>query len=109
MLADVLERFLHDSQYGCLLRWAQSLPRSRQIRLNSGTRSRAAMLSTASTIEPSRPSSSSKRRPQLADERSDLAQFAPQDLTQEVQLAGGHPNVLAQNSLDVLDLEDGVG
>jgi hypothetical protein len=108
MFADVLQSLLHDSQDGGLLSGVERIARSLQISLNGragqcahalhGVHDRAVQ---TQLVE--------QRRAQLADECPDLTQLASQDLAQEAQLAGGHPHVLVEDPLDVLDLKDGVG
>ena len=107
MLADVLQGFLDDTQdRGLLCRVEQRVRRS-QVRLDGRSGERRHTFDRvhdravqAQLVE--------QRRPQLTDESSNLAEFAPQQLTEEPQLAGGHSDVFADDSLDVFDLEDGV-
>ena len=49
-----------------------------------------------------------ERRPELADERPDVAELAAEQLAHEPELGPRHPRIAVEDALDVLDLEDRV-
>ena len=65
--------------------------------------------SAVSRIAPSRPELGEDRRAELADERPDVAELAPQELAQEAELGRGEGRVPAEHPLHDLHVEDGVG
>ncbi len=107
VLAHILQRFLDDPQGDRLLGLAEPVARGPQVRLDRGAHERGPCLRgvvdravQAELVE--------ERRPELADERPDVAELAAEELAQVAQLRPGHPRVLVHHPLDVLDLEDRV-
>src|ERR1035437_261831 len=94
MFADILKSFLDDSQNGRLLSWIQAFARSRQFRLDRRTRPDGHALDSvhdgaiqAQLVK--------ERRPELADERAHLPQFAAQgDLAGAAGALGLHDRML---------------
>ena len=109
VLADILQRLLGHAQDDRLLR-SSSRPAGGAVSsvVIVEARSASRMWSTASTIAPSRPELVEQRRPELADERPDVAELAAEQLAQEAQLGPGEARVGVDDALDVLDLEDRV-
>src|ERR1035437_4904437 len=107
MLADVLQRFLHDTQDRGLLHWIEHVARRPEFGLDGCTGECRPALDRVhdGAVEAQLVQ---QRWPQLADECPDLPELAAEQLSKEAQLAAGHSDVFADYALDVFDLEDGV-
>jgi hypothetical protein len=103
----VLQGLLGDPQHDGLLGVADLVRRGRQIGRDRHADQALHVLGVvddraveAEVVE--------QRRPELADERPDVTELAPQELAQVAQLGPGQGRVGVDDPLDVLDLEDRV-
>src|SRR5439155_4835394 len=96
-----------DAQDDRLLRARQAIRRSAQVGADheAGQRRRPADRIRDRTVEAELVED---RRTELADERPDRAELAPQEVAQEAKLRPSRAEVRVEDALDVFDLEDRV-